>query len=274
MLCTTIENSQIRVSRLGFGTASLHHIFSAPQRQRVLHAAAMGGLTHFDTSPYYGYGLAESDLGTFLRKRRQDFTVTTKVGLYPWGPASRNATSVWARKLIGKIIPSFSLPVINWHVNCARASLVDSLRRLGTDYVDFLLLHEPEMALLNTDEFLAWLESVHISGIVRSWGVAGVADRVAPFVLAKHPLASVVQTYDSLDKRQAEFMLNNGRNLQFTYGYLSALRHPGQAETPTDIMHKALQRNTSGAIIISSRCVEHVTQLAKVAVLEGSQKFL
>src|SRR5882762_45864 len=98
-----IENTDIRVSRIAFGMASLHHLFSATRRQRIIQTAASSGITHFDTSPYYGYGLAERDLGQFLRGQRAAFSVTTKVGLYPWGAASSHAVSVWVRKALGKL---------------------------------------------------------------------------------------------------------------------------------------------------------------------------
>ena len=89
-----IENTAIPVSRLSMGTASLHLLFSSVQRQKLIQASATAGITHFDTSPYYGYGLAETDLGVFLRGQRAAYTVTTKVGLYPWRATSSRAASV------------------------------------------------------------------------------------------------------------------------------------------------------------------------------------
>jgi aryl-alcohol dehydrogenase-like predicted oxidoreductase len=259
-----IENTSIYVSRIAFGSSSLHHLFSTTQRQRLLSAAAKAGITHFDTSPYYGYGLAETDLGKFLRGHRTEFTVSTKVGLYPWGSASSQISSVWARKALGKVVSRISTPIINWQVDRARASLHESLGRLGTDYVDFLMLHEPDFALIEADEFLHWLESENACGTVRAWGVAGIADCVMPFVQAYHPLASVVQTQDSLDKRQADFLMNYSRTFQFTYGYLSSLHVRERLEAPEIAIEKALTRNSTGAILVSTCSPERITELAKV----------
>ena len=135
---TVIANTDIKVSRLSFGTGSLHHLFSAFDRQNLLAAVASTGMTHYDTSPYYGYGLAEKDLGLFLRNRRSQFTLTTKVGLYPWVGAATCALTVWARKAVGKLCAPVSRPVVDWRVKRARESLDASLRRLQTDCVDFL----------------------------------------------------------------------------------------------------------------------------------------
>jgi aryl-alcohol dehydrogenase-like predicted oxidoreductase len=262
----TLPGTEIRVSRIAFGTASLHHLFSTSGRQALLHAASDAGMTHFDTSPYYGYGLAEADLRRFIRGRRAGLTLTTKVGLYPWGYSDRSASTVWARKALGKLVTRMSLPVVNWEVAQARASLDGSLRRLGTDYVDFLFLHEPEQALMETDEMLGWLAAEQDAGRIRAWGLAGVADRVAPFVRAGHPLAKVVQTQDSIDLHQADFMMASGRDLQLTYGYLSSCRAANDARSPQDVMRGALERNQTGAVLVSTRRVERIGMLARLVV--------
>jgi len=260
---SVIENTDIQVSRFGFGTASLHHLFSSRDRQDLLDAASSAGITHFDTAPYYGYGLAEMDLGRFISNRRAGFTVTTKVGLYPLGPSAGHAMGVWARKALGKLVPQVSLPVVNWQIGRARDSLRASLKRLRTEYVDFLLLHEPDAALLDTDEFLNWLATERASGCIRAWGVAGVASNVRPWVLSQHPLATVVQTQDSIDKRQADFVLRADRSLQFTYGYLSGKAATEQAQPPELVFQEALRRNSSGTVLVSTRRVAHLASIAR-----------
>ena len=83
------------------------------------------------------------------------------------------------------------------------------------------MLHEPELALLLTDEWLCWLEEEVSAGRVRHLGVAMNADRLEAFLAAASPLAAVVQTADSLLNREADVMLKYGRPLQITYGYVS-----------------------------------------------------
>lgn len=258
MRSVVLENTDVRVSRLSFGTASLHHLVTARQRQRMLAAAADAGITHFDTSPYYGDGLAETDLGAFARSRRSDLTIATKVGLYPRLGEARRGWQVWLRKVHGKLKPGGSSPVIDWSVERARASLRDSLRRLHCDYVDFLFLHEPKRSLIDDESMWRWLESERATGTIRNWGVAGLAAVVEPWVTAASPLAAVVQTRDDREHRAADFLLTRGRRLQFTYGYLSSARKPAGSAEADALMRAALERNTDGSVLFSSRRPEHV----------------
>ncbi len=263
MRAAVISSSGIRVSRFGYGTGSLHRAFSARERHRLLDAAADLGFTHFDTSPYYGYGLAETDLGVFLRGRRARFTLTTKIGLYPWGPAARHAAAVWVRKAVGRALPTVSLPVSDFDEQRARRSLDDSLRRLGAEMVDFLLLHEPDRARVNTEAILGWLQSERQAGRIRAWGVAGIADRIAPFVADSGGLAAVVQTSDSLEGREADVVTRTGRSLDFTYGYFGGAATAGanSPAQPADV----LARNATGCILVSSHRIERLKSLAEAA---------
>lgn len=265
MQYSVIENTDVRVSRISFGTASLHHLFSARQRQHLLETAASAGISHFDTSPYYGYGLAESDLGVFMQGRREGLTVTTKVGLYPFGGAAHGATGVWARKAVGKCYPRLSAPEIDWCVQRAATSLTASLRRLKTDYVDFLFLHEPDISLLNADEFLGWVEAERSKGKVRYWGLAGLPILLEPWLRIGHPLANVLQIKDSLSQHHADFIIKSDRGFQFTYGYLSSQIREGTV-VPADVLtRKALMRNTQGSVLVSTRKASRIEEIVRLA---------
>jgi len=260
-----IDGTDIEVSRLGFGTGSLHHVFSARRRQSLLEEAGSLGITHFDTAPYYGYGLAECDLGRHLRGRRSRVTVATKVGLYPFGPASGHITSVLLRKAAGKVIRRIAAPMVDRRVQRAEASLHASLRRLRTDHVDFLFLHEPDPIFLEADETLAWLERERRRGSIRAWGLAGLRIGILPLVRQRHPLAMVVQTQDSIHLRQADFLADSGRQMQFTYGYLSGARAGAETSDPAMTIREALRRNATGCVLVSTRSVGHLRGLIGAA---------
>lgn len=263
MQYTTIANTNLRVSRLTFGTGSLHHRYRQSQRLKLLDTALATGITHFDTSPYYGHGLAESDLGLFMRGRRDALTVATKVGLYPRGEA-HGALGVWLRKAAGKIYGSIEKPRIDWSIGEAERSLNASLTRLRTDYIDILFMHEPNPALIDSDEFLTWLEKQRSNGKIRYWGLAGNADLFIEWIRGTHPLAAIVQTNDSLDGKEADLVLHKGRPLQFTYGYLSSsLRHRVASPAYT-LLVEALQRNRHGSVLFSTRCLDRIEKLAGI----------
>lgn len=254
-----LENTELETSAIGFGTASLHHLLWQSERLKLLETAYSNGITHFDTAPCYGFGLAENDIGLFATKRRNSITITTKVGLYS---PDRNPTSISirVRKLFGRIIPNLAMLRCNWDVNVAKKSFETSLRRLKTDFVDFLLLHEPISASMNQDHFLEWLQTLKTAGKIRSWGVAGSTPSIATWVENRNMLADVVQTKDSVENHEADFLIKCGRKLQFTYGYLI---NPQANQSKQQTISLALKRNATGTIIVSSRKNERIREMAK-----------
>ncbi|MEK7469134.1 MAG: aldo/keto reductase [Planctomycetota bacterium] len=260
-----LENTALQVSRLGFGTAQLHHVHSRPQRIRLLEAAFDAGFTHFDTSPYYGFGMAESDLGHLLHGRRDRVTVATKVGLYAPGDGSFGSPGVYVRKALGKLAPQLSAPVVDWSVQAAERSLNESLKRLRTDHVDVVFLHEPEPGLVPAQEFLAWLEREKSKGKLLHWGLAGLRDALDGWLTSCHPLAMILQSQDSRDRNEADLVLKHGRKLQFTYGYLSGIPSADRPAKAEAALRWALQRNTGGAVLVSTRKRERVAGLAAIA---------
>jgi aryl-alcohol dehydrogenase-like predicted oxidoreductase len=256
-----LPGTALLLSRFVFGTASLFNAGSRAQRQRLLDAAVAHGLTHFDTAPYYGFGLAERDLTPVLR-RNPHVTVTSKVGIYSPGGESQPAAAVFLRKACGRLLPALSRPSVDWNVGRARRSLEGSLRRLGRNHVDLYMLHEPDFALLEADEWLYWLDTEVRNGRVRYFGVALNADRLKPFLAATSRLAMVVQTSDSLLQREGDIMLEYGRPLQITYGYVShALRRGGSVDVSA-VLARVLTRNSTGAVIVSTRRPERLALYA------------
>jgi aryl-alcohol dehydrogenase-like predicted oxidoreductase len=258
----TIDQTDLNVSRIALGTGSLHHLRSSASRQTLLYTAFDAGITHFDTSPYYGYGLAEKALGRFLRGRRAAVTVTSKIGLYApgWTPCGR--AGVLARKAMGRVSSRFSAARVDWTIEAAAKSLERTLKRLGTDHLDLLLLHEPSPECVPAEVFLPWLEDQKQRGRIRWWGLAGPAGDYATWVQQHHPLSQVIQTHDTLAGGHGDVIQASGRALQFTYGYL---RHAGADGAAVDTLKRALQRNETGCVVVSTRRAERIAELAGAA---------
>jgi aryl-alcohol dehydrogenase-like predicted oxidoreductase len=261
----TLQGTDINVSRLSFGTASLHHLATSRRRQDLLAAAFDHGFSHFDTAPYYGFGIAEKELGRFLRGRRGGITITTKIGLYPPGGSRPSTFSVGIRKTVGKVLPVYSRPVVDWSIAAASKSLEKSLCRLRTDHIDLLLLHEPISGALPSDMFLEWLRDEQYRGRIRAWGLAGEADCMDSWLSIDHPLGMVLQVRDSLDRKEADFVRSRRRELQITYGYLSSSPRLSGVQKATEILERALWRNVHGSIIVSTRKISRLSELAEVA---------
>jgi aryl-alcohol dehydrogenase-like predicted oxidoreductase len=174
-----------RVSVLAFGCASLGSRIPAARGLRALAAACERGVTWFDVAPAYGHGQAEVILGQFLRSRRNDVVVCTKVGLAPgqgcldWiRPAARTVLSVapFARRALRSAAPrNVKLPITPALIE---ESVERSLARLGTDYVDVLALHDPEPDECADPRVIETLARMVASGRARTIGIAGSAASV------------------------------------------------------------------------------------------------
>jgi aryl-alcohol dehydrogenase-like predicted oxidoreductase len=262
MQFANIYNTDINVSRISYGTASLHHLISSKKRKYLLEAVMSLGVTHFDTSPYYGYGLSEIDLGVSLKRQRGAMTVSTKIGLYPPIGSSVGALNVWSRKILGKFTPSLSRPEVDWSLKRASKSLDMSLKRLNTDYVDFLFLHEPNASIIDKEEFMYWAEQLIKQGKIRHVGLAGLPQIISPWIETKHPLINILQTRDGPNERElVDDFHRKGIKPQFTYGYLSGGKETGLLNDVNSIMRDAISRNSSGSIIVSSRKYERIKEL-------------
>lgn len=255
-----LDGTTLRLSRIGFGTGrlfSLRSIGATSERRRLLAAAYDSGITHFDTAPSYGSGIAESDLRALLASH-PDATVATKVGIYTAGGEDQTPISVALRKGVGKIIPSLCKKTADWSLDRARRSLEGSLRRLGRERIDLYLLHEPHAHLLAADEWLRWLESEQDR--VANFGIACEAGRLPPFLASESPLAKIVQCSDSIEAHEADVLIQAGRPLQITFGYLSeATRHPNFCAEKT--LAHALRRNSTGCILVSTGRPERIRSL-------------
>lgn len=261
ILKTAIDRTNIEVSNIGFGTASLHHIFLKKNRVKLLNHVFDIGVKHFDTSPYYGDGIAELDLCSFLNEKRSKVTITTKIGLYPHSKPSNSTLNLWSKKFVNKIVNKIILPEVNYSVDKAKQSLHLSLKRLGTEYIDFLFLHEPNIWLLQTDEMINWLEKERSKGVIREFGLAGVRDNIEHFINTNNPLCKVIQTKDSICDKEADFLLKKNIPFQFTYGYLSSFRKSKCNYSVSEIIQKATLRNNTGCIILSSNNLHHINEL-------------
>lgn len=258
-----LPGTDLTVTRFAFGTASLHHLGGPSAQVEHLRAAAYAGFSHFDTAPLYGFGASERALGdAFGDGTGAGISIATKVGLYPPGGASQSRRMVLARKGLGRVLPSLSSARADWSVARARQSLDDSLRRLRRCRVELLLIHEPDLACLNHDAWLCWMEAEVSAGRVGAFGLAGPPRHLQKFVAVGSPLGVVLQAQDSITGREANILTELERRPQITYGYLSAA---SATDTADLVLRAALARNPAGTILVSTRSRQRLTALAAIA---------
>ncbi|MFF0188475.1 aldo/keto reductase [Streptomyces sp. NPDC005244] len=180
---------------LGFGTAPLGNMFRAipdEEAAATVEAAWDQGIRYFDTAPFYGAGLSEIRLGEVLaRHPREDFVLSTKVGRVildeTEDPAARDLGEkggLFEHGRPNKMVNDYS-------ADATLRSIEDSLKRLRTDRLDIVWVHDVAQDFYG-DEWLAAYESARTGafrvlqklreeGVIKAWGLG--VNRVEPLEL-------------------------------------------------------------------------------------------
>jgi aryl-alcohol dehydrogenase-like predicted oxidoreductase len=171
--------------QLGFGAWAVGGTgWGKPSEERerlaTIRVALERGVTFFDTAPTYGGGDSERLLGQALASARDQVTIATKVG-----PRDD-----------------------------PRRSLEDSLRRLDSDYVDLVQLHE---ALDRWEWRLEKLHALVEAGKARALGLCNATAQQIRRALEIAPLASYQGPYNLFDRdvEQRELPLCRERDIAF-----------------------------------------------------------
>lgn len=147
-----IGRSGLRVSAVGLGCNNFNWTTDEAQSKRVVDAALDAGITFFDTANIYGNsGGSEEFLGRALGARRPDAVIATKFGMQ-MADGGKGADRSYIMRCVE-----------------------DSLRRLGTDWIDLYQLHESDPST-PIEETLDALDRLIGQGKVRYVGTSNMAD--------------------------------------------------------------------------------------------------
>lgn len=139
----------VQVSKLCLGTMMFGAWGNADHDDsiRIIHRALDAGINFVDTADVYSAGESEEIVGKALNGRRDDVVLATKFFM-PMGddPNRRGGSRRWIVKAVE-----------------------DSLRRLGTDYIDLYQVHRPAPDI-DVEETLGALTDLVQQGKVRSIG--------------------------------------------------------------------------------------------------------
>jgi aryl-alcohol dehydrogenase-like predicted oxidoreductase len=185
-----LPGTDLRVSVLGFGCAPIMGRVDRSTALDALEHAYDHGVNYFDVARSYGYGDAEAVVGEFLKGRREEVVVATKIGLSPPShqrflklalPIARELMS-WLPERGRDLLRSTAVksgttePEQQFGVKDVRESLETSLQALGTDYVDVLLLHACHPKDAADPKLRKFLDSCVEKGKVRHYGLATSVD--------------------------------------------------------------------------------------------------
>ncbi|MFI6939024.1 aldo/keto reductase [Streptomyces sp. NPDC050418] len=139
----------IEVSTHCLGTMMFGAVGNADHEDsaRIVHAALDAGINFVDTADMYSSGESEEIVGKALKGRRDDVVLATKVH-FPLGEG-RNRSGNSRR----------------WIVRAVE----DSLRRLGTDWIDLYQVHRPDHTT-DVEETLSVLTDLVRDGKIRAFG--------------------------------------------------------------------------------------------------------
>ncbi len=140
------------------------------------------GITFFDVAPRYGEGHAEEVLGRALGDRRSEVLIATKCGL------------TWEGGIDGYDLSA----------NAIRREIDDSLRRLGTDYVDVYQMHWPDPGT-PVEESMGALMELRSAGKIRSIGVSNFSIDETRRALAVGPLATHQGLFNMLEQNPEHY---------------------------------------------------------------------
>jgi len=176
-----LGQSELFVSEIGLGCMSLGT--EEARAVRIIHEALDAGVNFLDTADLYDAGRNEELVGLAIRGRRSEVIVATKVG--------------------NRRIPGREGWVWDPSKAYIKQAVRDSLRRLGTDYIDLYQLHggtidDP------IDETIEAFEELKREGLIRHYGISSIRPNVIREYARRSNIVSLMSQYSMLDRRPEE----------------------------------------------------------------------
>lgn len=172
-----MKNDMTIKNKIGLGTAPLGNMFrEVPEDEAMatIQSAWDAGIRYFDTAPFYGAGLAELRLGEILPSyQRDDYLLSSKVGrIVLEEEEEKEGLFEFGRK--NKIRTDYT-------EDGTLRSIEDSLKRLKTDRLDMVYVHDISPDFLG-DEWITKfdearkgafkvLDRLRDEGVIRAWGL-------------------------------------------------------------------------------------------------------
>ncbi len=172
------------VNAIGLGCMSMSHAYGTPdiaKAELALHRALDIGYNFLDTAALYGFGKNEELLGRVLNKRRDEYVLASKCGMFKDDDGKR---------------------LIDGRPETIKQLCEDALLRLNTDVIDLYYLHRLDRNVPVEDSIGAMADLVN-EGKIKALGMSEVSADTLRKAHAVHPIAAL-QTEYSLWSRNAE----------------------------------------------------------------------
>lgn len=184
-----ILGKDLKVSAVGLGCMGMSHAYGAPadkkEMERLLAQAVDMGYTFFDTAEVYGTPENphhnEELIGEALKPYRNKILLATKFGIH------FDMTSEQVNK---PLVPDSRPEVI-------RASVENSLKRLGTDHIDLYYQHrvDPEVPV---EEVAGVMGELMKEGKITHWGLSEATEEIIRRAHKVCPVTAIQNRYSMM----------------------------------------------------------------------------
>ena len=217
-----LPRTDLVLSEVGFGVWTVATNWwgkiEDADKAALLENAVEGGINFFDTADTYGDGFGEEILATVLGHKRNDIVIATKFGYDIYDPTPRDGHKERAQKFDKEFV---------------KYACEQSLRRLGTDYIDLYQAHNIKLADLERDELFETLEQLQFEGKIRHYGVALGPDigwvEEGEYTLTQRQVASAQVIYSIMEQDPAKHFMTLAEENEV--GLLSRVPHASNTLT-------------------------------------------
>ncbi|WP_235008674.1 aldo/keto reductase [Candidatus Halocynthiibacter alkanivorans] len=199
MLTREIGNSGVKASGVGLGTWAIGGWMWGGTNEEdsvaAIQASLDAGITLVDTAPAYGMGRSEEIVGKALKGRRDEVVLVSKCGL------------VWHTQKGNYFFDQQDKPV---HRYLGKDSIIyeveQSLKRLGTDYLDVFITHWQDPTT-PVDETLEAMLALKSQGKIRATGASNLSVEDLNAYIAAGQLDCIQEQYSMVHRTiEAEIM--------------------------------------------------------------------
>lgn len=213
-----LGNSDLYVSELGLGCMTLGTDEKAAKK--IIDTALEEGINYFDTADLYDDGRNEKIVGEALKEVRGQVIIATKAGNrrnkqgdgWTWDPSKAYI----------------------------KEAVKNSLKRLGTDYIDLYQLHGGTICDPIEDTIAAF-EELKAEGFIRCYGISSIRPNVIKEYVNKSSIVSVMMQYNMLDRRPEEEALK----LLHKHGISAVTRGP----LAKGLLSEEMLKKASGSVM-------------------------
>jgi len=217
-----LPRTDLVLSEVGFGVWTVATNWwgkiEDADKAALLENAVEEGVNFFDTADTYGDGFGEEILATVLGHKRNDIVIATKFGYDIYDPTPRDGHKERAQKFDKEFV---------------KYACEQSLRRLGTDYIDLYQAHNIKLADLERDELFETLEQLQFEGKIRHYGVALGPDigwvEEGEYTLTQRQVASAQVIYSIMEQDPAKHFMTLAEENEV--GLLSRVPHASNTLT-------------------------------------------